>query len=110
MRSAAKLFRSAFPDWQSTVEDLIAVDDMVVERFTARGTHQADLMHIAATGRAVTLGGINIFRLRDGRTLGSYGQFLRTSGRARPADLQVAPESVEAQSVAHALCVGSFCV
>ena len=73
MRSAARLFRSAFPDWRSTIEDLIAVDDMVVERFTARGTHQAELMHIAATGRAVTLGGINIFRLRNGRIVERWG-------------------------------------
>lgn len=73
MRSAAAVFRAAFPDWHSTVEDLIAADDMVVERFTARGTHQAELMHIPATGRKVSLYGINIFRLRDGKIVERWG-------------------------------------
>ena len=46
---------------------------MVVERFTARGTHQAELMHIPATGREVSLPGINILRLRDGRIVERWG-------------------------------------
>ena len=73
MRSAGAVFRAAFPDWRSTVEDLIAVDDKVVERFTARGTHQAELMHIPPTGRAVALSGINIFRLRNGKIVERWG-------------------------------------
>jgi steroid delta-isomerase-like uncharacterized protein len=73
MRSASQIFRAAFPDWQSKVEDLIAVDDKVVERFTAQGTHQGELMHIPPTGRTVTLTGINIFRLRDGKIIERWG-------------------------------------
>jgi steroid delta-isomerase-like uncharacterized protein len=89
MRSAAEVFRAAFPDWQSTVEDVIAVDDKVVERFTARGTHQAELMQIPPTGRAVTLSGINIFRLRDGKIIERWGVldqlgFMRQLGAPTP--------------------------
>ena len=89
MRSAGALFRAAFPDWRSTVEDLIAADDMVVERFTARGTHQGELMHIPATGRAVALSGINIFRLRDGKIVERWGGldqlgFMQQLGAAPP--------------------------
>jgi steroid delta-isomerase-like uncharacterized protein len=73
MRSAAELFRAAFPDWRSTVEDLIAADDKVVERFTARGTHESELMHIPPTGRVASLSGINIFRLRDGKIVERWG-------------------------------------
>lgn len=39
MRRAAALFRQALPDWRSDVEQLIAEGDIVVERFTANGTH-----------------------------------------------------------------------
>jgi hypothetical protein len=42
--------------------------------------------------------------------LTGYEQFLRTSGSAPPADVHVMPASPEAQSVAQALSVGSFCV
>jgi len=96
MRSAGALFRAAFPDWRSTVEDLIAADDMVVERFTARGTHQGELMHIPATGRAVALSGINIFRLRDGKIVERWGSSTSSgscSNWARPRRLSPASGS-----------------
>jgi steroid delta-isomerase-like uncharacterized protein len=74
MRGAAEVIRAAFPDWHSDVEELIAAGDMVVERFTASGTHQRELMGIAATGRTVTLPGINIFRLQEGKIIERWGQ------------------------------------
>jgi hypothetical protein len=40
----------------------------------------------------------------------AQGQFFRTSGSARPADLHVAPAFAVAQSVAHALEAASFWV
>src|SRR5687767_518825 len=43
--------RAAAPDLHSTIDDMIAVDDKVVTRWTARGTHQGDLMGIPPTGR-----------------------------------------------------------
>jgi hypothetical protein len=55
MRSAAIVFRAAFPDWHSTPEDLNASGDKVVERFTAAGTHRGELMRIAPTGQTITL-------------------------------------------------------
>src|SRR3712207_9404915 len=39
-----EVYRKAFPDIQMTVEDLIAEGDKVVTRWTARGTHQGELM------------------------------------------------------------------
>lgn len=73
MRSASQMFRAAFPDWHSTIEDLLADGDKVIERFTAGGTHRGALMHIDPTGRTVTLSGINIFRLRDGKIVERWG-------------------------------------
>jgi steroid delta-isomerase-like uncharacterized protein len=65
MRQAAATVRAAFPDWHSTPHLLIAEDDLVVELFTASGTHQHELMGIPPTGREITLRGINIFRVQD---------------------------------------------
>ena len=58
---------AAFPDWQTTIEDLIAEGDKVVVRMTQRGTHQGTFSGLAATGKQVTVAGIAIFRLRDGQ-------------------------------------------
>lgn len=74
MRSAAATFRTAFPDWHSDLEQLVAEGDIVVERFTARGTHQGELFGAAATGRQVRLAGINIFGVRDGRIVERWGR------------------------------------
>src|SRR5438874_13337841 len=42
MRLAASRYRQALPDWHSEVEQLIAEDDLVVEVFTASGTHRGE--------------------------------------------------------------------
>jgi predicted ester cyclase len=39
----------------------------VVAYWTNTGTHQAEFMGIPPTGRTVTISGIDIHRLRDGR-------------------------------------------
>lgn len=74
MRGAAAMFRAAFPDWHSNVGLLIGEGDLVVEQFTASGTQQGEIMGVPATGRTVTLRGIQIFRLRDGRIVERWGR------------------------------------
>ena len=66
MRTAGRMIRKAFPDWHSDLHMLVGEDDIVVERFTASGIHQGELMGVAPTGDTVSLKGINIFRVRDG--------------------------------------------
>jgi predicted ester cyclase len=46
----------------------------VVERFTASGTHQGELMGVTGTGETITLHGINIFRIADGKIVERWGQ------------------------------------
>ena len=57
-----------FPDARFTVEDLIAEGDKVVSRYTFRGTHKGDLMGIAPTGKQVTITGIVIERIANGKS------------------------------------------
>ena len=59
--------RTAMPDWHSDLHQLVAENDIVVERFTATGTHQGPLMGVPGTGQTITLPGVNIFRIQDGK-------------------------------------------
>ncbi len=54
--SAVQALRAAFPDLQTSEEDLIAEGDKVVYRGTLSGTHQAEFLGIPPTGRFVTMG------------------------------------------------------
>src|SRR4051794_28843381 len=55
MRMAADLFRRACPDWHSALDQLVAEGDVVVERFTAGGTHRGELMGVPPTGAILVL-------------------------------------------------------
>ncbi len=61
------MYRAAFPDLQVTVEDMVAEGDKVVVRWTGRGTHKGELMGIAPTNKAVTVTGIGIDRIANGK-------------------------------------------
>jgi steroid delta-isomerase-like uncharacterized protein len=62
-------YRSAFPDLNYTVEDVIAEGDRVVTRWTATGTHQGFFGLYAPTGNQVTWSGVMIWQVRDGKIL-----------------------------------------
>ncbi|MCX4878247.1 ester cyclase [Streptomyces sp. NBC_00847] len=76
MRSAGALFREACPDWHSEPHLLIAEADLVVEYFTATGIQRGELLGVPAPaeGRAVTLRGINVFRVRGDRIVERWGR------------------------------------
>jgi steroid delta-isomerase-like uncharacterized protein len=59
-------FFSAFPDLSVTMEDLVMSGDRVVGRFVYRGTQTGELMGIPASGNAVEMRSIDIWRIEDG--------------------------------------------
>jgi steroid delta-isomerase-like uncharacterized protein len=65
-------YRTAFPDVRLTIDDQIAEGDRVVTRWTARGTHQAELFGIPATGKQSTVTGMTIDRIVEGRIVESW--------------------------------------
>ncbi len=69
------MMRSGFPAFQVTIEDLFAAEgEKVVLRFTFRGTHQGEFMGVAPTGKQVTMVGIDIFRIADGKIAELWNQ------------------------------------
>jgi steroid delta-isomerase-like uncharacterized protein len=68
-------YRTAFPGNQLTVEDYIAEGDTVVSRWTGRGTHKGDLMGIAPTGKQVTVTGISIQRIANGKIVEEWSNY-----------------------------------
>ena len=59
--------RAAFPNRRFVVEDMIAEGDKVSARFTMRGTHKGELRGIAPSGTEVTMTGIDMIRLAEGK-------------------------------------------
>ncbi len=59
--------RSAVPDAKYEVDDLIAEGDRVVVRWRLLGTHRGAFDGIAPTGRAITLRGVAIYRVDNGK-------------------------------------------
>jgi len=62
-----RAFYAGFPDLRWEIERLVAEDNFAVAFWRARGTHQGTFMGRPATGRAITLAGINTYRIADGR-------------------------------------------
>ena len=84
------LHLTAFPDVKATVEDLLADGDKVVALVSYHGTHQGAFMAISATGKPITVMGINIFRIVNGKMVEHWGladrlSALRQLGVAPPA-------------------------
>jgi predicted ester cyclase len=67
MKEAVRIMRIAFPDFHSTVEDVIAEGDLVVGRATLRGTHLGELMGIPPTGRQMAMASISALRIVGGQ-------------------------------------------
>jgi predicted ester cyclase len=59
-----RMLRSAFPDVRFQAEDVISEGELA-----------AEFMGVPPTGKQVTVSGIDIVRLRDGKCLEHWGQF-----------------------------------
>ena len=87
---------TSFPDLRFTIEDLIAEKGKVVACWTISGTHKGDFMDIPATGKKVSVEGITIHLITNGKILDSYARWdalglLRQLGQASPiANMTVA--------------------
>ena len=62
-------FRRAFPDLRFNVDLVLADGDLVAARWTAKGTNLGQWGALAATGKAATFSGVNIFRFANGKVV-----------------------------------------
>ena len=67
------LHLNAFPDVKATVEDLLADGDKVVALVSYHGTHQGPFRAVSPTGKPITVMGINIFRIVNGKMVEHWG-------------------------------------
>lgn len=69
------LYRSAFPDLHISMDDQIATEDKVVDRWTGSGTHRGTMMGISPTNRKVEATGISIHRIADGKIAETWNNY-----------------------------------
>lgn len=69
VRDDAARWWEAFDDVKTSIEDLLADGDRVVVRWNTSGRHIGDYGKVTATGKTITMSGIDIFRLENGRVV-----------------------------------------
>jgi steroid delta-isomerase-like uncharacterized protein len=67
LKDVIAMMRAGFPDIHWKIDETIAAADKVVTRFTWTGTHRGTFLGIPATGKGVTVKGVVIDRLSNGR-------------------------------------------
>lgn len=67
-------FRAGFPDWNCVIDDFVVEGDKVVNRWTGKATHTGNFFGIPATGKSVTVEGITIQQIADGRIVADWSQ------------------------------------
>ena len=87
------MYRSAFPDMETRVDDIVAEGDTVACRWSARGTHQGDLFGVSPTGKQVTVWGCSFSRFSGGKVVEDWDAF---DTGALMQQLGVAPALAEA--------------
>lgn len=78
-------------DGSISIDQMISTDDMVVSRWTQQGTHTGEMAGVEPTNEEVTITGIDISRIEDGKLAESWQEvnmlnMLMTIG-AIPEDL-----------------------
>ena len=67
VKQVATMLRSAFPDFQTHVEDLLTDGNKVAGRWNWTGTHKGEIMGIAPTDKQVTTRVLDILRIENGK-------------------------------------------
>jgi len=57
------------------IDEQLAEGDLVASRWTGRGTHQGELMGIPPTGKQVTVSGITISRVKNGKVVEEWSNW-----------------------------------
>ena len=66
------LFTAGFPDLRFTIEDVIAENEKVVSYWTISGTHMGEFLGIPPTNKKISVDGITIHYIMNGKIMDSY--------------------------------------
>ena len=73
--AAAREERKALPDTHVKVNEILAERDLVSVFWTASGTNTHEGMGLPATGKHISVNGMTLFRLRDGKIVEEWSAF-----------------------------------
>jgi steroid delta-isomerase-like uncharacterized protein len=71
-RQLFSILKTAFPDFHTTVDQVLVEGDQAAARLTHTATHLGPFMGIPPTGRAATITATGIFRIQDGRLIENH--------------------------------------
>ena len=98
-KTQVQRFVTAFPDLRFTVEDYICEKDKVVAAWTISGTHKGEVFGIAPTNKKVSVPGITIHQLSNGKILDSQAMWDAYGVMVQLGHSQ--PEKIEARAASH---------
>ncbi len=71
-KAAVSFWRQSFPDFRTTIEQMIGEGEFVASRFSTTGTHTGTLGPVQPTGRRFDVSGVDMHRVVDGRVAESW--------------------------------------
>jgi len=66
-KASAVWLRSAFPDYQAEVQQLVVEGDLIVARLLVSGTHRGEFLGAPPTGRLFSVQHMHMYRIEDGK-------------------------------------------
>jgi predicted ester cyclase len=75
VRADVERYFTAFAEVRTSIDDLIGEDDKVVLRWKTTGVHTGPYGKVAPTGRAVTMTGVDVYRLDGGRIVEAWSMW-----------------------------------
>jgi steroid delta-isomerase-like uncharacterized protein len=67
IKKHVQMYRSAFPDLNVTIDDIVAAGDKVLLRWTCKGSHKGTFVGKPATGKSITADGLTVMIFRSGK-------------------------------------------
>ena len=72
LKRSITVYRTAFPDWKTTLDDIFAEGEMVTCLWSTSGTHLGDWFGIPPTGNHFTATGISVLRIAGGKVVENW--------------------------------------
>jgi steroid delta-isomerase-like uncharacterized protein len=84
-------YKQAFPQKKVRIDDIFAINDKVVVRWTTQGIHQGELQGIAPTDSEFKINGISIYRFENGKISDIWQEWDRLGLLEQIGEVQPSP-------------------